>query len=336
MSVAEHARAAAKAGGWAASDVTLCALPLTGVFAYIPAMAAIASRGVCLLEPVFQPETIIADMARFGVTHVVGGDDIVGRLVEAWKAAPRDLERWRRLLMADFNGKSLELAAWAEQQFRVEGQWRLRVVRAFRPDVGSGPSTQRPQRRSARGWISGLVTHRRSLRGPRHRTDQRGRFAGELQFRGPNVVDAYLGHPELRAMQMTPDGWFRSGDLGVVNEDGSFQYVCRMGRIALRLKGFLVEPAEIEARLAAHPAVQIAKVVGLRLADGGARRRQWLRGTRGSSSHHVRSIAQLVRRATGPTQGPADGPHHRRHADDVRRQRDEDQECRAAALGAAA
>ncbi len=266
MSVAEHARAAAKAGGWAASDVTLCALPLTGVFAYIPAMAAIASRGVCLLEPVFQPETIIADMARFGVTHVVGGDDIVGRLVEAWKAAPRDLERWRRLLMADFNGKSLELAAWAEQQFGLKasgvyGSSELFALTSVWPEHATAP----------RRWQGGgfPVSSRIDVRSADPETGQISAAGspGELQFRGPNVVDAYLGHPELRAMQMTPDGWFRSGDLGVVNEDGSFQYVCRIGD-ALRLKGFLVEPAEIEARLAAHPAVQIAKVVGLRLADG--------------------------------------------------------------------
>jgi fatty-acyl-CoA synthase len=49
--------------------------------------------------------------------------------------------------------------------------------------------------------------------------------------------------------------------------DGCFEYVCRMGD-ALRLKGFLVEPAEIETRLAAHRVVDVVKVVGVRLPDG--------------------------------------------------------------------
>ena len=68
---------------------------------------------------------------------------------------------------------------------------------------------------------------------------------GELQFRGPNVVDTYLGNPNAAKHAFTADGWFRSGDPGFMNPDGSFDYVCRMGD-ALRLRGFLVEPAEIE------------------------------------------------------------------------------------------
>ena len=88
---------------------------------------------------------------------------------------------------------------------------------------------------------------------------------GELEFRGPNVVDAYLGSaPET----FTDDGWFRSGDLGVVVDEGAFVYVCRAGD-ALRLRGFLVDPAEIELRLAAHPAVHTAKVVGAEGPEGG-------------------------------------------------------------------
>ena len=89
---------------------------------------------------------------------------------------------------------------------------------------------------------------------------------GELEFRGPNVVDGYLGSsPDV----FTDDGWFRSGDLGVVVDDGAFVYVCRAGD-ALRLRGFLVDPAEIELRLAAHPAVHTAKVVGTEGSDGGS------------------------------------------------------------------
>ena len=90
---------------------------------------------------------------------------------------------------------------------------------------------------------------------------------GELQFRGYNVVDAYLGEPERRATVLSPDGWFRSGDLGTVAPDGSFDYLCRIGDV-LRLKGFLVEPAEIESRLAAHEAVALSKVIGIRGEDG--------------------------------------------------------------------
>jgi fatty-acyl-CoA synthase len=58
-----------------------------------------------------------------------------------------------------------------------------------------------------------------------------------------------------------------SGDLGVQIDRGAFAYICRMGD-ALRLRGFLVDPTEIEIRLAAHPDVQTAKVVGIAGEDG--------------------------------------------------------------------
>jgi fatty-acyl-CoA synthase len=87
-----------------------------------------------------------------------------------------------------------------------------------------------------------------------------------LQFRGPNVVDAYLGDPSAAERSFTGDGWFRTGDLGLITENGGISYVCRMGDV-LRLRGFLVEPAEIEHRLAEHEAVQTAKVVGVRDAE---------------------------------------------------------------------
>jgi fatty-acyl-CoA synthase len=90
---------------------------------------------------------------------------------------------------------------------------------------------------------------------------------GELQFRGPNVVDGYLGGG---ADPFTEDGWFRSGDLGALVDERAFRYVCRMGD-ALRLRGFLVDPAEIELRLAAYPGVHTAKVVGVPGADGATR-----------------------------------------------------------------
>src|SRR5690606_23358804 len=68
--------------------------------------------------------------------------------------------------------------------------------------------------------------------------------AGELCFRGPQVLARYLGDPEATARALAPDGWFRSGDLGRL-ADGGFEYFARLGD-SLRLRGFLVDPAEIE------------------------------------------------------------------------------------------
>ena len=264
--VAVHAAAVAAAGDWQPGDVTLCALPLTGVFAFVPAMAAILSGGTCLLEPSFDPERIVADMGRYGVTHVIGADDIVAQLMEKWRAKPPAEAAWRRLLIADFNGRSLEVAQWAEDSLSVKvsgvyGSSELFALAALWP-LG----TESPRRWRGGGALVSPAMEVRCADPDSNETMAVGE-AGELQFRGYNVVDDYLGAPGMRPTQLTADGWFRTGDLGVLHANDTFDFVCRMGD-SLRLKGFLVEPAEIEARIGEFPAVELVKVVGLRLDSG--------------------------------------------------------------------
>ncbi len=264
--LARHALAVAAADGWNDDDVTLCALPLSGVFAFMPAITTIVVGGVCLLEPVFDAARIVSHMARFGVSRVIGADDIVGRLADAWRADPVELPHWTRLLFADFTGKSHILAAWAETQFglrasAVYGSSELFALLALRP-----ADDPLPRRWKGGGTPVSDGTEVRAI-DPETGEALPAGIQGELAFRGPTVVDDYLGQPELRERSVTADGWFRSGDMGVVSSDRSFEYTCRIGD-ALRLRGFLVEPAEIEERIAAHPDVAVTKVVGLRAADG--------------------------------------------------------------------
>ncbi len=85
---------------------------------------------------------------------------------------------------------------------------------------------------------------------------------GELQFRGPNLIEGYLGNPEATAAAFTGDGWYRSGDLGHTIDERTFVFLARLGD-SLRLRGFLCDPAEIERHLEAHPGVTTAQVVGV-------------------------------------------------------------------------
>jgi fatty-acyl-CoA synthase len=62
---------------------------------YNTAMAALAGGATCLLKPVFDADAVLADMATFGVTHAVGGDDMLGRITDAWHRSPTPLPSWR-------------------------------------------------------------------------------------------------------------------------------------------------------------------------------------------------------------------------------------------------
>jgi acyl-CoA synthetase (AMP-forming)/AMP-acid ligase II len=240
----------------------LCALPLSGVFGYNTAMAALAAGAVCVLQPVFSAADVLDDMARLPVTHVVGGDDLMLRLHDAWSG--QDLSAWRWWGVADFQGRSRELAEWALAAFGTSTSGVYGSSETFALSSHWPLSEPAPERWNGGGRVvhPGIAVR---VVDPVSGVEVARGEEGELQFRGPNVVDAYLGASVPDSF--TDDGWFHSGDLGTLVDEGAFVYICRMGD-SLRLHGFLVDPAEIEVRLAAHPDVHTAKVVGTPDAAG--------------------------------------------------------------------
>jgi 4-coumarate--CoA ligase len=84
---------------------------------------------------------------------------------------------------------------------------------------------------------------------------------GELWVRGPQVMLGYLHAPEA-TRETLRDGWLRTGDLGRIDDDGYLFIVDRVKEL-IKVKGFQVPPAEIEALLLSHPDVADAAVVGL-------------------------------------------------------------------------
>jgi fatty-acyl-CoA synthase len=267
--VLAHAVADAAAIGLVTGDVLLCGVPLAGTYGFSAALAALAGGATVLLEPVFEADAVLDDMAGHRVSHVVGGDDLGLRLERAWRARPRDLSGWRWWGAANFQGRLVELARWAGESFgtTTAGLYGSSEVFAL---TAMWPADEPPPRR----WEGGgrVVTPEIRVRvvDPGTGLDLPTGQEGELWFLGPNVVDGYLGDPSAMARSRAGDGWLRSGDLGFLVEEGVFVYTCRMGD-ALRLRGFLVDPAEIEHRLAEHPGVDVAKVVGIEGGDGGTR-----------------------------------------------------------------
>jgi long-chain acyl-CoA synthetase len=84
---------------------------------------------------------------------------------------------------------------------------------------------------------------------------------GEIVIRGHNIMKGYWGRPDATAAAIR-DGWFHSGDLGRIDQDGYFFIVDRKKDMIIR-GGFNIYPREIEEVLYAHPAVREAAVVGL-------------------------------------------------------------------------
>ena len=92
--------------------------------------------------------------------------------------------------------------------------------------------------------------------------------AGEIAIRGPQVMRDYWQQPEETARVMTPDGFFKSGDIGIMDERGYTRIVDRKKDMIL-VSGFNVYPNEVEAVVAAHPGVLECAAVGVPDANSG-------------------------------------------------------------------
>jgi long-chain acyl-CoA synthetase len=88
---------------------------------------------------------------------------------------------------------------------------------------------------------------------------------GEIQVQGPNVMKGYHNRPEENAGSFTPDGWFRTGDLGRLDSEGYLSISGRIKELIIRA-GEKVMPGEVEEVLCQFPGVAEAAVIGE--ADG--------------------------------------------------------------------
>ncbi|MFQ5857395.1 MAG: AMP-binding protein, partial [Anaerolineae bacterium] len=84
---------------------------------------------------------------------------------------------------------------------------------------------------------------------------------GEIVIRGPNVMLGYWNNPEATAHAIR-NGWLRSGDVGMTDDDGFFYIVDRV-KDMINAAGFKVYPAEVEQVLYKHPAIREAAVYGI-------------------------------------------------------------------------
>ena len=234
----------------------LGALPLYGVLGFMQAMAALAAGGTLVSVPVYDPALCARMIDAEGVTHFFGSD----QMFDAVLAVPgASLASWRIGGYAEFVGWGARVAAAAEAR-------GIRLVGLYGSSEGfsllAGRDWRAPlEQRVANGGrpVSPDIGFR--ICNPETGEEQPRGQPGELQLRGYNLLPHYLNNAAATAAAFTADGWFRSGDL-CVDEGGSFLYLARL-KDSLRLRGYLVDPGEIEAHLAAHPAVAQAQVVGV-------------------------------------------------------------------------
>lgn len=240
----------------AATDVTLGVIPLFHVFGLNVVLGASLHAGarVVLIER-FDPASALEAIAVRGVTVVAGPPSMWAAWGALAGADPRAFDGVR-LAVSGAAKLTVETAQLVEDRFDVH------------LDEGYGLTEAAPAVTATTGTGAPLGSVGMPLPGVEVRlVDGGGDDAlvgdpGELWVRGPNVFPGYWEDPEATSAVLTADGWLRTGDLGVVGEDGALFLVDRAKDLII-VSGFNVFPAEVEDVLTEHPAVAEAAVVGV-------------------------------------------------------------------------
>lgn len=98
-----------------------------------------------------------------------------------------------------------------------------------------------------------------------------GETLGQLEIAGATLFDGYLGNFDKTAESMTDDGWFKTGDIAVVDEQGFHRIVGRESIDMIKSGGYRIGAGEVEQALLNHPGVKEAAVVGVPDDDLGQR-----------------------------------------------------------------
>jgi long-chain acyl-CoA synthetase len=237
--------------------VTLGALPLFHAFGQTCALnATMAVGGTLALIPRFDGGSALEAIERDRVTVFEGVPTMYAAMLHHPRAGEADTSTLE-VCVSGGAAMPVELMRAFEEQFGCT------VLEGYGLSETSPVASFNPRHRERKPGSIGLPVAGVEMRviGADGGELPRGE-AGEIEIRGHNVMKGYWARPDATAEAIRPDGWFKSGDIGRVDEDGYFFIVDRKKQLVIR-GGYNVYPREIEEVLYEHPAVREAAVIGV-------------------------------------------------------------------------
>ncbi len=252
--------ATSEAVGLVSGDRVVGVTALFHVFGLGPAVLGCALTGASLvLQEEFQAGECLDLIAHHGATVHYGVPTVFAAELRAQRRRARDLSSLRVGLVA---GAPMS----EEMHRRVEAELcpNLLVAYSLTETASTLAITTLGDPEEKRRFTVG-----RPIDGTRVRVLEKDgselppESLGELAVVGPGLMRGYYRQPRETSASIDAEGYFRTGDLGVLDEEGYIHLVGRLKGVIIR-GGSNVYPRELEDRLHAHPAVQEAAVVGIR------------------------------------------------------------------------
>jgi acyl-CoA synthetase (AMP-forming)/AMP-acid ligase II len=238
------------------SAVTLALLPMFHIYGFtVITLCGLASGATIVTVPRFEPESFLKTIARYRVSHLSAVPPLMHFLATHPALDEHDLSSLEKVGCG-----AAPLSAALEQ--KVRERLGCAVAQGFGMTESSGviaASDTAVSRSGAAGQL--LPGTEARIVDPITLEDLARGSSGELWFRGPQVFQGYLNQPAATAATITEDGWVRTGDIGYFDADG-FLYVTDRLKELIKVKGFQVAPAELEAILLGHPLVADVAVIG--------------------------------------------------------------------------
>lgn len=256
-----HHQERLRALGVTPSDVYLNYLPLFHVFGYVdgPITSMLCGSRQVLMER-FDPELAVALIESERVTMLGGFETHLNDLSAAQEKLGRDLSSLRAGLFATGTESAARALVRARRVLAP-----LKTVSVYgTTEIGANVTLSRLDSTQDQALhTSGMPSQDCEVRivDPATLQPLPPMGLGEIQIRSTGRMQGYYHQPEETARCYTSDGWYRSGDIGCLREDG---YLHFMGRIKdmLKIGGENVDPMEIEAFLLRLPGVREVAVVG--------------------------------------------------------------------------
>ncbi len=239
------------------SDVALGVLPMFHIFGLnvVLGIALHAGASVVLVER-FDPVSAVETIRERKVTVVAGAPTMFAALMSLPRATARDLATVR-LALTGAAPLPPEVAAGFADHFNIPLRQGYGLTEAS-PVVTTSVLDGEPRPYSIGRVVPGVEVRLVDEEGE----DALEGDAGEIWVRGPNVFAGYWNDEAATAAAKTEDGWLRTGDVAVTDDDG-YLYLIDRAKDLIIVSGFNVYPAEVEDAIIAHPGVTDVAVVGV-------------------------------------------------------------------------
>jgi acyl-CoA synthetase (AMP-forming)/AMP-acid ligase II len=235
--------------------VWLAYLPMFHIYGFAFALHGLVIGGTLVTLPRFEPQPFLAAIQRYRVTNLSVVPPVLQFLAMHPLVDSYDMSSLVHVgCGAAPLGSDLERRACERLNCPVEQGFGMTEASAV-------ISMTYPGRARAGSCGQLLPGTQARVVDPMTRADVGRGVAGEIWFRGPQAFQGYLNNPQITSRTITPEGWVRTGDVGYFDADGYLFITDRLKEL-IKVKGFQVAPAELEALLLTHPAVLDAAVIG--------------------------------------------------------------------------